>query len=194
MRYIKSFKIFEAVDEMSVDDIKSVKPDDKLGNDNKNINLDVLNTIKSDISEYEQKKSAIDNIFNNNEYDEEKINSELLSKVYNSNKNKNKYLSAYESISRLKRQVDRISTSIIDDKLRSTDIKNQISSLKSSLIDANSVQKENINDYFNKINTNINDNKRKLALLEKDYVEKKKNFDNQMKIEADRIRNLSTNI
>jgi len=194
MRYIKSFKIFEAVDEMSVDDIKSVKPDDKLGNDNKNINLDVLNTIKSDISEYEQKKSAIDNIFNNNEYDEEKINSELLSKVYNSNKNKNKYLSAYESISRLKRQVDRISTSIIDDKLRSTDIKNQISSLKSSLIDANSVQKENINDYFNKINTNINDNKRKLALLEKDYVEKKKNFDNQMKIEADRIRKLSTNI
>lgn len=204
MIYLKTFRLFEA-DEIEADTINAVKPDDKLETDNKSANLEVLKQIQKSLAEYKQKKSTIDDIFRDADSDDSKIQSELEKKVYGSErdvKKRNKYLSNYEALSRLKRIVDKINDSIAKDRAKRSEISNQISDLEDRLNDANGEkQKENINqqiskskDFLKKIDMNITDNQRKLALSEKNYADKKNDFDKQMKVEEERIQKLSTQI
>lgn len=204
MRYLKTFRLFEA-DEIEADTINVVKPDDKLETDNKSANLEVLKQIQKSLAEYKQKKSTIDDIFRDTDSDDSKIQSELEKKVYGSErdvKKRNKYLANYEALSRLKRIVDKIDDSIAKDRAKRSEISNQISDLEDRLNDANGEkQKENINqqiskskDFLKKIDMNITDNQRKLALSEKNYADKKNDFDKQMKVEEERIQKLSTQI
>jgi hypothetical protein len=201
MRYLKTFRLFEA-DELESDTINAVKPDDKLETDNKNANLEVLKQIQKSLAEYGQKKSTIDDIFRDTDSDDSKIQSELEKKVYGSErdaKKRNKYLTNYEALSRLKRIVDKINDSIAKDRSKRSEISNQISDLNDRLNDASGeTQKEKINqqiskskDFLKKIDMNITDNQRKLALSEKDYTSKKSDFDKQMKVEEERIKKLS---
>ena len=201
MRYLKTFRLFEA-DELESDTINAVKPDDKLETDNKNANLEVLKQIQKSLAEYGQKKSTIDDIFRDTDSDDSKIQTELEKKVYGSErdaKKRNKYLTNYEALSRLKRIVDKINDSIAKDRSKRSEISNQISDLNDRLNDASGeTQKEKINqqiskskDFLKKIDMNITDNQRKLALSEKDYTSKKSDFDKQMKVEEERIKKLS---
>lgn len=204
MKYLKEFKIFEA-DELESDTINAVEPDDKLETDNKNANLEILNKIQKELSEYKQKKSNIDNIFKDIEMRDSDIDKELQSKVYNSEqdvKKRNKYLKNYESLCRLKRIVDKISDSILKDRSKRSEISNQISDLRDRLNDVDSEkQKETINqqiknsnNFIKKIDSNINSNQKKLSISEKNYNVKKSDFDNQMKIEEQRIKDLVSDI
>jgi hypothetical protein len=201
MKYLKRFRLFEA-DELESDTINAVKPDDKLETDNKNANLEVLKQIQKSLAEYGQKKSTIDDIFRDTDSDDSKIQTELEKKVYGSErdaKKRNKYLTNYEALSRLKRIVDKINDSIAKDRSKRSEISNQISDLNDRLNDASGeTQKEKINqqiskskDFLKKIDMNITDNQRKLALSEKDYTSKKNDFDKQMKVEEERIKKLS---
>lgn len=203
MKYLKRFRLFEADDEVSADEVSFVKPDDKLENDNKNANLEVLKEIQKNLAEYKQKKSTIDDVFRDEEADDMKIQSDLEKKVYGNErdvKKRNKYLSNYESLCRLKRVVDKIYDSISRDRSKTSEINDQISDLTERLNDVSSEkQKENINqqitkskEFLKKVETNIADNQRKLALSEKDYINKKNDFDKQMKIEEERMQKLST--
>jgi hypothetical protein len=205
MKYLKRFRLFEADDEVSADSVSAVKPDDKLENDNKTVNLEVLKEIQKNLAEYKQKKSTIDDVFRDEEADDLKIQSELEKKVYGNEsdvKKRNKYLSNYESLCRLKRVVDKIYDSISRDRSKTSEISDQISDLTERLNDVSSEkQKENINqqitkskEFLKKVETNIIDNQRKLALSEKNYNDKKNDFDKQMKIEEERIQKLSTQI
>jgi hypothetical protein len=201
MRYLKTFRLFEA-DELESATINAVKPDDKLETDNKNANLEVLKQIQKSLAEYGQKKSTIDDIFRDTDSDDSKIQTELEKKVYGSErdaKKRNKYLTNYEALSRLNRIVDKINDSIAKDRSKRSEISNQISDLNDRLNDASGeTQKEKINqqiskskDFLKKIDMNITDNQRKLALSEKDYTSKKSDFDKQMKVEEERIKKLS---
>jgi hypothetical protein len=205
MKYLKRFRLFEADDEVSADTVSAVKPDDKLENDNKTANLEVLKEIQKNLAEYKQKKSTIDAVFRDDEADDLKIQSELEKKVYGNErdvKKRNKYLSNYESLCRLKRVVDKIYDSISRDRSKVSEINLQISDLTERLNDVSGEkQKENINqqitkskEFLKKVETNITDNQRKLALSEKNYNDKKNDFDKQMKIEEERIQKLSTQI
>jgi hypothetical protein len=205
MKYLKRFRLFEADDEVSADEVSAVKPDDKLENDNKTTNLEVLKEIQKNLAEYKQKKSIIDDVFRDEEADDLKIQSELEKKVYSNErdvKKRNKYLSNYESLCRLKRVVDKIYDSISRDRSKTSEINDQISDLTERLNDVSTEkQKENINrqitkskEFLKKVETNITDNQRKLALSEKNYNDKKNDFDKQMKIEEERIQKLSTQI
>jgi len=200
MKYLKTFRLFEA-DELESDTINAVKPDDKLETDNKNANLEILKQIQKSLAEYVQKKSKIDDIFRDTDSDDSKIQSELEKTVYGSErdaKKRNKYLANYEALSRLKRIVDKINDSIAEDRSKQSEISNQISDLNDRLNDSSEKQKEKINqqiskskDFLKKIDMNIADNQRKLALSEKDYASKKNDFDKQMKVEEERIKKLS---
>jgi predicted nucleic acid-binding Zn-ribbon protein len=102
----------------------------------------------------------------------------------------------------LKRVVDKIYDSISRDRSKTSEINDQISDLTERLNDVSTEkQKENINqqitkskEFLKKIETNITDNQRKLALSEKNYNDKKNYLDKQMKIEEERIQKLSTQI
>ena len=201
MKYLKVFKLFEA--ELETDSIIPVEPDDKLEKDNKSVNLEVLNQIQKNISEYRQKKSIIDNIFKEIEMSDSEIQSELETKVYNSErdvKKRNKYLRNYESLCRLKRMVDKIQESIIKDKSKRIEMNKQILDLKDRLNDVDSEKQKDVlnqqisnsNNFIKKIDSNINSNQSKLSLAERNYADKKRDFDEQMKIEEQRIKELST--
>jgi hypothetical protein len=201
MKYLKEFKLFEA--ELETDSIIPVEPDDKLEKDNKSVNLEVLNQIQKNISEYRQKKSIIDNIFKEIEMSDSEIQSELENKVYNSErdvKKRNKYLRNYESLCRLKRMVDKIQESIIKDKSKRIEMNKQILDLKDRLNDVDSEKQKDVlnqqisnsNNFIKKIDSNINSNQSKLSLDERNYADKKRDFDEQMKIEEQRIKELST--
>jgi hypothetical protein len=201
MKYLKVFKLFEA--ELETDSIIPVEPDDKLEKDNKSVNLEVLNQIQKNISEYRQKKSIIDNIFKEIEMSDSEIQSELENKVYNSErdvKKRNKYLRNYESLCRLKRMVDKIQESIIKDKSKRIEMNKQILDLKDRLNDVDSEKQKDVlnqqisnsNNFIKKIDSNINSNQSKLSLAERNYTDKKRDFDEQMKIEEQRIKELST--
>ena len=201
MKYLKEFKLFEA--ELETDSIIPVEPDDKLEKDNQSVNLEVLNQIQKNISEYRQKKSIIDNIFKEIEMSDSEIQSELENKVYNSErdvKKRNKYLRNYESLCRLKRMVDKIQESIIKDKSKRIEMNKQILDLKDRLNDVDSEKQKDVlnqqisnsNNFIKKIDSNINSNQSKLSLDERNYADKKRDFDEQMKIEEQRIKELST--
>jgi flagellar biosynthesis chaperone FliJ len=53
-------------------------------------------------------------------------------------------------------------------------------------------QISNSNNFIKKIDSNINSNQSKLSLAERNYADKKRDFDEQMKIEEQRIKELST--
>jgi hypothetical protein len=204
MKYLKLFKLFEA-DEVEADDVSAVKPDDKLENDNKTANLDILKEIQKSLSEYREKKPKIDDIFKNKDYSDLEIQSELEKKVYNNDrdaKKRNKYLSNYEALCRLKRLVDKIHDSISKDKFKISEMNNQMSDLTDRLTDVSSEkQKEKIKDQISKskqfikrVNTNILENQKKLALSEKNYNDKKNDFDKQMKVEEERLKKLTIKV
>jgi predicted transcriptional regulator len=114
-------------------------------------------------------------------------------------KKRNKYLVEYEGIYRLKRSADKLSLSTQDSVSKKSELQKQLDSLTQ---DFNKIsdndqkvkiqqQIEKTRNYLKDISQKIIDDKKELGLFDKNYQTKIKNFESQMKIEEQKIKNMT---
>ena len=201
MKFIKGWKVFEAEEEITSDDISPVDPDSDLDKATEQTHKDTLSKIQKSLQDFRQKRQKVDDIFKKNLNDVD-LRKELMDSVYKNNKQdqgRNRYIQEYENILRLTRRVRKTKKSISDDKSRKIDIQQNIYSLKDDLLEVtNPEDKTDIldkikknQDYLKKIDFNINKNMKELNLDQTNYDKRKTNFETQMKEEEKRIQNLT---
>lgn len=199
MKYLKRYSMFLEQDETS-DDVSST-PDNSIIEDNEDVNQSSLDMIKKDLEFFRSKKSVVESIFDEVELTDSEIDSKLQSNVFNNErdeKKRNKYLRMLVSLYKLKRRVDKLSIAIEEDNGRKVETQRQISDLIERFNQLENVEQKNkvdeqrkkSEDYLKELNQKINDNKKELALSEKNYQKKKEDFERQMKIEEDKIKSL----
>lgn len=199
MKYLKRYSMFLEQDETS-DDVSSTA-DNSIIEDNEDVNQSSLDMIKKDLEFFRSKKSVVESIFDEVELTDSEIDSKLQSNVFNNErdeKKRNKYLRMLVSLYKLKRRVDKLSIAIEEDNGRKVETQRQISDLIERFNQLDNVEQKNkvdeqrkkSEDYLKELNQKINDNKKELALSEKNYQKKKEDFERQMKIEEDKIKSL----
>jgi hypothetical protein len=156
------------------------------------VNDESIESIKADIQTFNSKKSSLESLYNKDilENIEEDINKIVLD---------NKYLKKYDSVLRIKRTLDKTKFNI--DRL--VDKKNlldrEILDFKSRLTDVSDNKqsdkiKESIKSREESIKKTMEDikiNKDKLNKINDDIKTSQKDFDDFMKLESERIKNLS---
>ena len=201
MKFIKGWKVFEAEEEITSDDISPVDPDSDLDKATEQTHKDTLSKIQKSLQDFRQKRQKVDDTFKKNLNDVD-LRKELMDSVYKNNKQdqgRNRYIQEYENILRLTRRVRKTKKSISDDKSRKIDIQQNIYNLKDDLLEVtNPEDKTDIldkikknQDYLKKIDFNINKNTKELNLDQTNYDKRKTNFETQMKEEEKRIQNLT---
>ena len=191
MKWLKKYSIFLEQDETS-DDITSTE-ETSLIDDNEKTNQESLNLIQKDLSEFRSKKGVVEDILSDMEKNDSQIDSELQQKVFNNQRDdskRNKYLRMLVSLYKLKRRTDKLALAIETDVEKKSEVQKQISDLierfnqlenPSQKVKVDSQRKKS-EEYLKELNLKINDNKKELALSEKNYEKKKEDFEKQMQI------------
>jgi len=199
MKWLKKYSMFLEQDETS-DDITSTE-ETSLIDDNEKTNKESLDLIQKDLSEFRSKKGVVEDILSDMEKNDSQIDSELQQKVFSNQKEdskRNKYLRMLVSLYKLKRRTDKLSLAIETDIGKKSEVQKQISDLierfnqlenPSQKVKVDSQRKKS-EEYLKELNLKINDNKKELALSEKNYDKKKEDFEKQMKIEEEKIKSL----
>ena len=199
MKWLKKYSIFLEQDETS-DDITSTE-ETSLIDDNEKTNQESLNLIQKDLSEFRSKKGVVEDILSDMEKNDSQIDSELQQKVFNNQREdskRNKYLRMLVSLYKLKRRTDKLALAIETDVEKKSEVQKQISDLierfnqlenPSQKVKVDSQRKKS-EEYLKELNLKINDNKKELALSEKNYEKKKEDFEKQMQIEEEKIKSL----
>lgn len=201
MRFLKGFKLFLESDEVGVE-IKDTPGADELVKDNERVNKESLNMIQKDIAYYRSKKDVMQKIFDDSKRQDSEINDDLQRSVYDNQKDvqkRNRYLKELESVYTLKRTSDRLATQLETDKKRVDELNKQMNDLKDRFNQLDdSAQKSKVSErieksriYLNKLNQTILFNKSEYAKIDKNYKTKKINFEEMMKTEEQKIKNLS---
>jgi hypothetical protein len=199
MKWLKKYSIFLEQDETS-DDITSTE-ETSLIDDNEKTNQESLDLIQKDLSEFRSKKGVVEDILSDMEKNDSQIDSELQQKVFNNQREdskRNKYLRMLVSLYKLKRRTDKLALAIETDLGKKSEVQKQISDLierfnqlenPSQKVKVDS-QRNKSEEYLKELNQKINDNKKELALSEKNYEKKKEDFEKQMQIEEEKIKSL----
>ena len=199
MKFLKRFKLFLEQEEVEV---KEVEGADDLVKDNDKTNQDSLDIIQKDLAWYRAKRLVMENIFKDLDKEESEINADLQKNVYKNErdmKKRNRYLKELEAVYTLKRKADKLSLQIETDKGRVDEINKQLNDLKDRFNQLDdTAQKAKVSEsieksrtYLNTLNQTILYNKSEYAKIDKNYKTKKTNFEAMMKIEEQKIKNLS---
>jgi uncharacterized coiled-coil protein SlyX len=199
MKFLKGFKLFLEADDV---EIQETPGSDELVKDNEKTNKESLDMIQKDIAYYRSKKDVMQKIFDNSQRQDSEINNDLQKNVYANQrdvKKRNRYLKELESVYTLKRTADRLSTQLETDKKRVDELTKQMNDLKdrfNQLDDSSQKSKvseriEKSRTYLNTLNQTILYNKSEYAKIDKNYKTKKTNFEAMMKVEEQKIKNLS---
>ena len=141
-------------------------------------------------------------IFKDSKKEESKLNLELQKKVYNNErdfKKRNKYLVDLESLYRMKRQLDRTNLDVTENQNRKDEIQKQMNDLRDRFNQSdNETQKGKISDqieksrnYLKQLSDTVISKKKQASQIDKNYQQKRKNFETMMKTEENRIKDLS---
>jgi uncharacterized coiled-coil protein SlyX len=199
MKFLKGFKLFLEADDV---EIQETPGSDELVKDNEKTNKESLDMIQKDIAYYRSKKDVMQKIFDDSERQDSEVNIDLQKNVYANEKDvkkRNRYLKELESVYTLKRTADRLSTQIETDKKRVDELTKQMNDLKdrfNQLDDSSQKVKvseriEKSRDYLKTLNQTILFNNSEYAKIDKNYKTKKTNFESMMKVEEQKIKNLS---
>lgn len=199
MKFLKRFELFLEADGV---EIKETPGAEELISDNEKTNKESLNMIQKDIAYYRSKKDVMKKIFDDSERQDSEINNDLQKNVYANQrdvKKRNRYLKELESVYTLKRTADRLATQLETDKKRVDELTKQMNDLKDRFNQLDdSSQKSKVSErieksraYLNTLNQTILYNKSEYAKIDKNYQTKKTNFEAMMKLEEQKIKNLS---
>lgn len=199
MKFLKRFELFLEADGVEIQETPGAE---ELISDNEKTNKESLNMIQKDIAYYRSKKDVMKKIFDDSERQDSEINNDLQKNVYANQrdvKKRNRYLKELESVYTLKRTADRLATQLETDKKRVDELTKQMNDLKdrfNQLDDSSQKSKvseriEKSRTYLNTLNQTILYNKSEYAKIDKNYQTKKTNFEAMVKLEEQKIKNLS---
>jgi hypothetical protein len=181
MKYLKKYKLFLEEDEFEINDSDTI--DVKMSKEK-------LNDLKSDFTEYNQKKNLIDNVFKNNKDKPELIESELKKILGTESEERNPFLVEYTHVAKSQYEIDKLHDDNVKDKLRQDDFRQELSLAKedSTKVAVNS----KIQDITNRIagrNKKILDIQKDITERDKEHKEKMKKMDDESK---EYIKNISS--
>lgn len=181
MKIIKSYALFleEAEFEINDSDDKDIK-----------LSKQKLNDLRKYLTEYGQKKTQIDQVFKKFEIPKD-LESELSKILGKDSEKRNPFLVEYSTVSKLKKDIERLQNDNANDKVRLDDFKQEQNlstedktkaSVGAKISDINSrvsVRSKQILDYMKEINRK-----------EKELLEKMKKIESEMKVNITKISNL----
>lgn len=174
MKYLKNYQLFIENDNFEISDTDEA--DVKMSKEK-------LNDLKSKLSDYNSKKSSIDNL-----YKSDKIETADLEKITGKEDDKNTFLVSYANIASMKKRIKDL-----QDKENKKAI--ELSKFKDRLSDASDDSKETISERISEIKSQISeirekisDNEKKLPELEKEHEEKMAKIENDMKSWIEKIQ------
>lgn len=174
MRYLKKYDLFRENDSFEATDTD--EPDVKLSKEK-------LSDLKKKLSEYNSKKSAIDNL-----YKSDKIDDSELEKIVGKDENINPFLVSYSNISSMNRKLN-------DLKEKENNKAVELSNFKDRLTDASDDSKQvisakisEIESQISKIRQDITEVSKKIPDLEKDHKEKMIKIEDDMKSWIEKIQ------
>lgn len=203
MRYLISFKIFEAED--GIDDINPLPENPQLDTETQKANSDALGDAQKMLKEFQEKKTKMENIFKDPKIaDDSDLESTLLTQIYNGKKEsrmRNKWLKEFESVLRMERRKNALQNSISKDQDQIKKTNDDISRLNNEINDASLSRKTQINTALDKnrkrlkeLKDNLNSNKSLLSQDTTNWKKKHEDFKRSIKIEEERIKNLLSKI
>ena len=177
MRYLNNYQAFLEAD-IPVGDTD--KPDIKMAKEK-------INTINRQITEYQEKKPKIDQLYSstsNNKEIEDGLKKILGESDVNSKEDRNPFLVKYLEVARLKKEVEDIQNKNVKDKMTLDDFNQELSLSK----DASTKQAVSfkISDIKNRISLNSAEIVKKMQEIQKRETESKTEMD---KIKRDIIQN-----
>lgn len=203
MKNIKGWRLFleELEEELPVQDV-DVEKDSELDEENNKVKEESLKSIGEDLQEYRQKKQIVQDIFKDLDKTEDEINKELRDKVYNNKKEadkRNVYLVQWESLFRMQRNLEKLKNSIQNLSNKKIEVNNTMSELMEYFNELTegkqklgvSQQIEKNRKYLKDLDMKLTNNKKQLSISEKNYQTKMKSFNDRMKLEEQKIINLS---
>lgn len=135
---------------------------------------DKMETIKKQISEYNQKKSQIDTIYNTNN-DNEIIKNKIESLLGKDNKDRNPFLVEYLHIAKLRKSIDDNQKSIANDKIIKDDLTEELR------LSSDQNTKNSLNEKISDINKRISEKTNKTPSINKEIIEAEKSIKDKMK-------------
>lgn len=180
MKIIKSYYLFLEENEFEVQET-----------DDKDIKLSKqkLNDLQKDLSEYNQKKVLIDKAF---EKGDPKLIEEDLNRILGKDSEKrNPFLVEYSTVSKLKKDIDKLQKDNANDKVRLDDFK-QESQLSKDNTTKKSVDAK-VSDINNRIsvrNKQILDFAKEIQKKEKELLDKMKKMESEMRLNIRKIASL----
>lgn len=167
MKYLKKYQLFKEDDNFEISDTDEA--DVKMSKEK-------LNDLKSKLSDYNSKKSSIDNL-----YKSDNIDSSDLEKIVGKDDDRNQFLVSYSNIASMSKKIE-------DLKEKENKKAVELSNFKDRLSDANEDSKEVISDKINQIESQISeikskitDSEKRLPELEKEHEEKISKIEDDMK-------------
>ncbi len=203
MKFLKDWKLFFEADEVEdTQQTEITQQGEVLSAENQKTNDEALKQIQKDLAYYKSKVQVMLDIFKDSKKEESKLNLELQKKVYNNErdfKKRNKYLVDLESLYRMKRQLDRTNLDVTENQNRKDEIQKQMNDLRDRFNQSeDETQKGKISDqieksrnYLKQLSDTVISKKKQASQIDKNYQQKRKNFETMMKTEENRIKDLS---
>ena len=130
-----------------------------------------MNDINKEIEDYKSKKSQIESIYKKAKTLEEA--EELIKPIIGDDENSNKFLIELSTICRIEKEIEVLHKEIVDDKIRSDDMRSEASLVKDSTTKATAMGK--VTDIQNRIaekNKKILDKSKEFEDLNKNHIKK----------------------
>ena len=204
MKFLKKWQLFLEADDTETDTQQAeiTQQGDVLSKDNQKANDEALKQIQKDLAYYKSKVQVMLDIFKDSTKEESDLNLELQKKVYNNErdfKKRNKYLVDLESLYRMKRQLDRTNLDVTENQNRKTEIQKQMNDLRDRFNQSEDVKQkstlseqiEKSRNYLKQLSDTVLSKKKQASQIDKNYQQKRKNFETMMKTEENRIKDLS---
>ena len=173
MKYLKRYTLFKEDFEIEDSDEESVKA-----------SKEELNKVKEEISEFNSKKSSIDNLYQS---DNDNIE-DGLKKIIGENEDRNPFLSLYSSIASSKSKVEKLQKKSDDKAIELSNFKDRLS------IAEDSESKSSLSDKIKEIEKQISDIKSELDEKVKKIPEMEKELNDKMLKSENDIKNWIENI
>lgn len=135
---------------------------------------DKMDTIKKQISEYNQKKSQIDSIYKTEVIDLE-INKKIESLLGKEDKDRNPFLVEYLHIAKLRKSIDDNQKSIANDKIKKDDLTEELR------LSGDQNTRNSLNKKISDINKRITEKTNKAPLINKEITDAEKSINDKMK-------------
>lgn len=167
MKYLKKYHLFKENDSFEISDTDD--PDIKLSKEK-------LADLKKKLSEYNSKKSAIDNL-----YKSDKIDDSELEKIVGKDEDKNTFLVSYSNISSMNKKLNDLKEKENKKAVELSNFKDRLSDASDDSKSIISAKISEIDSQISKIRQDIAEISKKIPELEKEHKEKMVKIEDDMK-------------